>query len=489
MYLPLLLISNSDHQLNIMNKYIKVLTLLFALSLASCQNLVDGINDNPNDILITDIDAELFLTGAMLANSVAQGGHLARISGMYTGQLIGISSLYSNIYGFSLSTAESVSTWSRIYVGAVPNLRHIRTVAPGDQLLVGISKVLEAYAIGTAATLFGDVPYSEINNLEISDPKFDDQVDVLNAVVALLDNALTDLSTANSRLLSQDIYFEGDKDRWIAAANTLKARYHLIMRDYPAAYAAAQNGISDADGSIQLIPRGDGSIASGDKNLFWEILEGSRAGDIGTSNSYMIQLLDPTSGISRNNAKTNEKARLDYYTIDPTGGRANLGVIEQFEPQNLLSFAENQLILAEAGTRTSGAATGLGHLNDLRAWLNTGGMVNTTFRDSAKLYEAYELTDFETGGMENVDNIDPTKALLREIIEERYISGFLMLMPFDDARRLRASESDIAVPFIMVDGPNPPFAERMPYSNDELNSNENSPAEDPGIFTKTKVNQ
>jgi len=29
----------------------------------------------------------------------------------------------------------------------------------------------------------------------------------------------------------------------------------------------------------------------------------------------------------------------------------------------------------------------------------------------------------------------------------------------------------------------------MPYSYNELNSNANAPAEDPGIFTKTKVNQ
>lgn len=472
-----------------MTKYIKIGILVLAMFLASCQNLVDGINDNPNDILITDIDAELFLTGAMLANSVAQGGHLARIGAMYSGQLIGLSSLYSNIYGFSLSTAESIGTWSRFYVGAIPNLRHIRTIAPGDNLMVGITKVVEAHAIGTAASLFGDVPYSEINNPAISDPVFDDQVAVFNAAIALLDDAITDLSGASSRKLDADIYFGGDASRWREAANTLKARYHLQMRQYSEAYAAAQNGISDGGGSLQHIPRGEASISSGDKNLFWTILEGSRAGDIGTANSYMIQLLDDASGISRNNAKTNEYARLLYYSIDPSGGTVNKGVIEQFEPQNLVSYAENQLILAEAGTRTSGAATGLGHLNDLRAWMNTGGMLNSNFADSTKLYEAYEMADFETTGMENPDNIDPTKALLREIIEERYISGFLMYMPYNDARRLRGSEADIAVPFIMVDGPNPPYAERMPYSDDELNSNENAPAEDPGIFAKTKVNQ
>jgi hypothetical protein len=29
----------------------------------------------------------------------------------------------------------------------------------------------------------------------------------------------------------------------------------------------------------------------------------------------------------------------------------------------------------------------------------------------------------------------------------------------------------------------------MPYAATELNSNSNAPAEDPGIFTKTEVNQ
>ena len=48
----------------------------------------------------------------MIANVQVQLGHLNRIGGMYTGQLIGYSSLYSNIYGLSLSTAESNGTWN-----------------------------------------------------------------------------------------------------------------------------------------------------------------------------------------------------------------------------------------------------------------------------------------------------------------------------------------------------------------------------------------
>ncbi len=152
----------------------------------------------------------------------------------------------------------------------------------------------------------------------------------------------------------------------------------------------------------------------------------------------------------------------------------------------MVSYEENQLILAEAGGRAS-FATGLTHLNEYRAWLNTGGRLNDNFTGMAYNYDAYVMADFMAGGMENMDNIDATRALLREIVEERYISGFGEFMPFDDARRLRKSDTDIQVPFTPNSGNQ--HAERFPYADDELNANSNGPSEDPGIFTKTPVNQ
>ena len=73
----------------------------------SFSNLFTCLNANPNDILTTDVEDKLFLTGAQLANIQIQLGHLNRISGMYSGQLIGFSSLYSNIYGYVVSTPKS----------------------------------------------------------------------------------------------------------------------------------------------------------------------------------------------------------------------------------------------------------------------------------------------------------------------------------------------------------------------------------------------
>jgi hypothetical protein len=377
-----------------------------------------------------------------------------------------------------------------VYIGVITNVRYIRDRAPNDPLLVGISKVLEAHAIGTLASLCGDVPYSEIGNDDVADPRFDGQVAVFQSLVSLLESAATDLGGAsNNSALTQDIYFGGDATKWLEAANTLRARYLLQMKDYAGALNAANAGISSPDGTMNYTPQGDPSFAEGDKNLFWTILEGSRAGDIGTGNSHLMQMLDAGSSVSRNHAKTNEYARFHYYTIDESGGSPNQGIIEQFEPHQLISYEENQLIKAECAARANDFNGGLGHLNDLRAYLNGGGRLNANFTDSTYLYDAFVATDFDNGGIENADGIDATRALLREIIEERYVSCFGMYIPFNDARRLRKTDGDIAVDIPFNTGTASSHPERLPYSFDELNSNSNAPTDDPGILVVTEVNQ
>ena len=103
-------------------------------------------------------------------------------------------------------------------------------------------------------------------------------------------------------------------------------------------------------------------------------------------------------------------------------------------------------------------------------------------------YDPYVLADFEKDGIENKDGIATERALLREIIEERYVSGFTGLLAFDDLRRLGTKEKDIAVlpPF------NSPTATQYPQrfivAQSELSANQNAPV-DAGIFAVTEVNK
>ena len=478
---------NSTKGLRSMKNMFSIIFIASMLMLPSCEIPTD-LNDNPNEITLQDVDPNLFLNGAQLANIMVQNSHLNRISGMFSGQLVGYTSLYSNIYGYSLSTVESNDEWRGCYTGVLTNVRHIRN-ATDDKLLVGMSKVVEAHAVGTLAILMGDVPYSEVGG-EIEDPKFDSQIVVLAAMTSLLDDAISDLGSASSTPESYDIYYGGDKDKWLAAAYTLKARYALIQKDYSSALTAANMGISSSAGDMNFIPRGDAAVSEGDKNLFNAILAGSRAGDLGNRDSYLLALLNDTLTTTyRGNLKTDETARHNYYKIDETSGDGNLGVIERFEPMPMVTYFENQLIKAEAAARTS-FADGLGHLNDYRAWLASGGRLNDTFNDSASiLYEAYDAADFADGGMENLDGVADVDALLREIIEERYVSGFGTYMPFNDHRRLRGEgKTNLIVPFPLNTTAASEHVERIPYAQDELASN-STIDEDPGLYAETEVNQ
>ncbi len=467
---------------------IYTMALSMSFLLFSCQGLVDDINEDPNSISSLDIPPVLYLTGAQLSNVSFQLGHLSRISALYSGQLFGFASVYGDIYRYNISTAESNSSWNKIYVGVRTNTKFIQENSPGDNLLVGISKVIEAHALGSAASVFGDVPSSQSNSIDTEDPAFDNQLSVLSDVQKLLDEAISSLQSANSRPMAEDIHFNGDKDKWMATAYTLKARYYTITRDYGNAYSAATNGIMDAADSFEFVPRGT-EASTDDKNQFNTTLSGARGGDIGSGESYLTQLLDPANAAYRGNSKTDETARSAYSYVVETDGESNFGIIAPFEPNNLASYEENILTLAEAGARTQGFSTGLGHLNDYRAWLSGGGKINSNFDTLAYSYTAYEDADFMGGGMENSDNIEMTRALLREIIEERYVSGFLSWMPFDDHRRLRKSDQDLVVPFPLNDSTASGHVGRLPYPTDELNSNANAPGADPGIFTSTAVNQ
>ena len=205
-------------------------------------------------------------------------------------------------------------------------------------------------------------------------------------------------------------------------------------------------------------------------------------------------MLDAADAAYRGNAKTNEKARHGYYTIDEMSASGNTGVAAQFEPQPIATYSENQLIKAEAAARTTGFAAGLTNLNAYRAWLATGGRLNEAHDDAANYkYDPYVEADFAAGGMENADSkLTKEKALLREIIEERYVSGFGSYMPFNDHRRLRgASETDMIVPFPLNTTAASKHVERMPYPQSEKNSNSNVPviSDAEALYTRTPVNK
>ena len=472
-----------------------IITLFLVLS---CDSSFEELNNNPNSITTDEvIPPTLLIKGTMLADIAINQSHLQRIAGMWTGQYRGEISLYLGIYNYDISSSESNSAWTYLYNGMLKQFSEINkyyaingTDTEG-QLIIGICKVLEANAVGTATSIWGDIPYSEAVNPAISDPVFDRQSSIYNALQTKLDEAIVLLSNPTTKnTLSEDIFFGGNKDKWKKTAYTLKARYYLDTRQYALAYAAALNGISDYAGTMKFTPPSTG--LTGAENLLYRFMIGTRVGYLSVNNTFCRNLLDTQTNfptISRRNAKTNEQARRNHLNAGSITGTGTTTIINgEFKPMDLVTYQENLLILAETGTRTVNFTEGLLQLNKVRTFLASADSFDKRAATDVKLYTAYVASDFANGGMENLDNINSTKALLREIIEERYVTGFGTFMPWNDARRLRKNEYDIAVKIPLNNTTVTLHPERFLISQDEINTNSNAPT-GISIFTPTQLNE
>ena len=142
------------------------------------------------------------------------------------------------------------------------------------------------------------------------------------------------------------------------------------------------------------------------------------------------------------------------------------------------------MILAEAGFRSQGFDTGLNYLNAFRAYMAAGGYL--TNADPAQVkYDAYDAADFNNGGMENMDGLSADDALLREILEERYVTFFGQTEGFNDTRRTE-NETTVRVPIQPNVGTQLP--QRFLYPQTEIDRNSNTPSPIPGFFEPTDVN-
>jgi len=467
--------------------YKTVLSFIFLFSAASCDDYLD-INDNPNQ-LVEVPTGTLLLKGTLLANAQVQQGHLSRVSAYYSGGLVGLNLVQQTIYNYDYTPGDSDAVWGHVYNGILVQNREIRRISPGLDMLNGIIDVNEALAIGTAASLFGDVPYStaipENPGLSSPDPTLDGQADVYASMQTLLDRAITTIDNSTTSVGSEDIFLGGNKTAWRQVANTLKARYYLQTKQYAQALNYVGDGISSTSNGLMYKPIGE---VDGNSNILFNFVNSSRAGDMTGDGSFYRTLVEAGAG-SRNNAKTDEMARAKYSYIDGDGEQSG-GIDDATTPMKLVSYEENLLIWAECLLRANNDMQGaVDKLNELRAHLNSGNAFPKIDDTDTHLYAAYDLADFANGGIENEDGIADDRAILREIIEERYVTGFTTYMPFNDARRLTASDSDVVVPFPVNNGSTTISPKRLLYPQDEIDGNENIPSPIPGIFVSTPVNQ
>ena len=473
--------------MTIMKKLYSLAIVLLCFGMISCKKLVDNINSDPNNP--QDADAITMLTSVQVSNMVIQEGELARQSGIWNGYFTGEQFQYQSINQYLMIAQNFNEPWALIYATGLKNARIMKNKAylTNNLRLVGVAQVLEANMLGTATALWGDVPFTQASNDAFPNPIFEAQTKVYASVQSLLDSAVVNLNaTAFTAFTAQDIHFAGNMPRWIQTAYTLKARYLMHVKNYPAALAAAGNGINAAANNF-LAPHL--ATSKGTYNLYYQFMSQDRPGFMDAKSAYAPTLLNPASSNYRGNAKTIERARYGYlYSSATNPNYTTTGFFYLSVPFPMASYAENLLDLAECDARVNGITNGLTRLNTYRAYMNTGGTIGTSLLVAGNYkYDPYLAADFVAGGIENNKTVvlAADRALLREIMEERYVNFIGQIEGFNDARRI-AKETDIRIPVPPNSGTSLP--QRMLYPQTEVDLNKSTPAPIPGLFVPTPVN-
>lgn len=470
-----------------MKKYIYSL-IIFATTFVSCSKMVEGINVDPNNPL--DADPNSMLTSVMVGNMNLQEGDMARFAGMWSGYFRGYTQQYLSYHQYTVIARNFDEAWRRIYSGDYKNIQILKekATAINNRRLLGVAQVIEANLMGTATALWGDIPYSQAANEKYNNPVFDAQATVYANLQTLLDSAIVNLnSTAFVDFSAQDIHFAGVMSKWIQTANTLKARYFLHTKDYAKALTFAQNGINTQANNFMAPHNATNRSVS---NLYFQFLSLDRPNWIDATGMYGVNLINPTGTRYRGNAKTIERARWSYYYNSATNVNFTInGFFGQTTFFPMASYAENLLILAEADARINGVNAGLIRLNNYRAYMNTGAYINTTYLTTGNYkYDPYIAADFLAGGIENAGTpaLAQDRALLREIMEERYVTFIGQIEGFNDLRRT-FKETDIRVPVTLNFGTQ--FPQRFIYPQVEIDVNSSIPNPLPTTFDPTPINR
>jgi hypothetical protein len=467
----------------------KLLIALLAIHLLSgCRRLFDEptIQSNPN--AVTDVDVSTLLAGTLLGVSFLHEDTDVRIASIWAGELNGLSRAHQ---GFAQYIVSSQSfSWNPLYpVAGQARLIQTKADAVGDKWTKGVGQVLEALVIAKATDLYGDVPFSQaFDEVNYPTPVFDKQTDVYAALQTTLDNAIINLSASSGLAFAgQDFIYKGDVSKWRAAANTLKARLYLHTGDYTKAVASAGLGINSTAGDA-LVPHG--TSLGIDVNQNYDFFRVNRAGDTGFEGAYLPILLQ--SRIKSANTKTDETALYNHYIkvgITATGSldpNTTDGAFTANAPHPILTYYENQLIIAEAQARLGVTDKALAALNAVRTALAGGYINGKVISTTGRKYDAYTLDDFGPAGLANPTKLGTVQtALLYEIISQRFILFLMQYEAFNDFRRLAKATPIVQLPIPLYTGSQRP--QRFIYPQNEINTNPNVPKPLPDQFTKLTV--
>jgi hypothetical protein len=260
--------------------------------------------------------------------------------------------------------------WNGIYRDVLKSFEEAKAIIPTDVPDAGqqknelaITDIMQVFSYYYLVTNFGDIPYSEALNIDITQPKYDDAATIYADLLQRLDADIAALDDSFESFGSADLIYGGDVARWEKFANSLKLKMGILIADSDPSTAkstveaAAQNVFTsnDDNAALQYL-----SAPPNTNPAYTDQIQSGR-GDFVVVNNFVDQLValndpripayfseDGDGGYSGGEyGNSNNFAALSK----PTGYDGGPGVFQPDFASVILSYAEVEFYLAEAAAR------------------------------------------------------------------------------------------------------------------------------------------
>jgi hypothetical protein len=159
---------------------------------------------------------------------------------------------YPNESQYDLNTrAIPAGYWNALYRDCIRDLREAKTTIPNDITVatasknnaLAITEILEIYAWANLVETFGNIPYSEAFDVNITQPKYEDQAAIYSDLVSRLNTATSKLDISQptgfgtNELIYSTPTVAGTTASWVKFANAMKLRMALVLADADAGKA------------------------------------------------------------------------------------------------------------------------------------------------------------------------------------------------------------------------------------------------------------
>jgi hypothetical protein len=405
---------------------------------AACESFLD-VNKNPNAPVSARID--LTLPGVIGAfGHAVLSGSLAfwSVEWMQQFSFNGANRAYSNLHRYEVTTIDANSPWSSAYSTVMKESNNIIIDAEttDDWAYAGIAKFLWAWSLSIATDAWGPVPFTEMMNPDIREPKYDEQKVVYEGVQAMIDTAIGYMERQAVRNPGVvDLLYRGDMSKWIKLAHVIKAQSHLRVSNAPgenktdrankALTELAKGFTSNADDADFAYPGGNNrrtpwyAIGRGFDGSFY---------NSSTTINMMAARSDPRIPVFAQPAAVDTPTLRTYRGHTPGSGSQTGNQFSKIgnyfagdsAALNWVSYSHVKFLEAEARLIVSGAAA-----------------ADAPYR--AAIRANMEKLRIAPADIDAYVNARPALATvpnaLEEIMREKYIANFLKLEVWNDWRR------------------------------------------------------